>query len=345
MRLGMQLRYTRGLREAADEVAVLERAGLDIVWVPEVYGIDAATQMGYLAARTERVQIGSGILPIYYRTPALLAQTAAGVDELSGGRAILGLGVSGPQVIEGWHGVPYDRPLQRTREVVEICRLIWRRETLVYQGACYTLPLPPEQGSGLGKPLKLLTHPIRKRIPIYLAATGPKNVELAAEIAEGWLPIFFIPEQAPAIWGEAIARGLARRAPDLGPLEVVAGGLVAIGEGLEHVREQERQTLALYIGGMGARGKNFYNDLARRYGYAREAERIQDLYLAGHRREAAAAVPAALLEATTLVGPPGYVRERIAAYKAAGVTVLNVTPYGPNPVRTIEQLRRWVDDA
>jgi F420-dependent oxidoreductase-like protein len=327
----------------ADTVRDLERVGLDVVWVPEAYGFDAPTAMGYLAARTERVQIGAGILPIYSRSPTLIAQTAAGLDFVSDGRAILGLGVSGPQVIEGFHGVPYDRPLRRTREVVEICRRVVRRETTEYQGACYTLPLPPEQGTGLGKPLKLMVPPLRRSIPIYIASIGEKNVELTAEVADGWLPIFFAPEKAAAVWGAALARGAAKRAPELGPLEVVAGGLVAIGEGVESLRDLERPHLALYVGGMGARDRNFYTDLARRYGYEAEAAIIQDLYLAGRKAEAAAAVPASLLAETTLIGPRAYVRDRLAAYKAAGVTILNVSPVGPEPpTRTFEQLRELI---
>jgi F420-dependent oxidoreductase-like protein len=345
LRLGTQLNYAGRFEEVVQQVVTLETVGLDVVWVPEAYGFDAPTLMGYLAARTQRVQIGAGILPFYSRTPALLAQTAAGLDYISNGRAILGLGASGPQVIEGWHGVPFDRPLQRTREIVEICRRAWRRELLVHQGACYTLPLPADQGTGLGKPLKMLTHLRRSTIPIYLASLAPRSVEMTAEIADGWLPLFYVPEKARDIWGGALARGRARRSPDLGPLEVAAGGPVAIGEHVEHLRDLARPTVALYVGGMGARGKNFYNDLVSRYGYEREATLIQDLYLAGKKLEAAAAVPSALLEATSLVGPAAYVRERIAVFKEAGVTVLNVTPLGPDPVGVVAQVKEWVEQT
>lgn len=343
MKLGMQFDPSGGFHEAVERVAALEQVGLDVVWVPEAYAFDAVSAMGYLAARTQRLQIGSGILSIYSRTPALLAQTAAGVDRVSNGRAILGLGASGPQVIEGWHGLPYDRPLQRTREVVDVCRLVWRREHLAYRGACITLPLPPERGTGLGKPIRLSAHPLRERVPIYLAALGPRNVELAAEIAEGWMPIYFIPERAQKVWGEALARGAARRDPALGPLEVVTGVPVAIGEGLEHLREAARTRVAFYTGGMGARGANFYNNLMRRCGFEREAELIQDLYLAGKKEEAAAAVPAELLERTSLIGPAGYIKERLAAYQAAGVTVLNVNPLVPDSVGTVAQLREFIE--
>ena len=342
MRLSTRLSYTDGFRQAVERVVALEHVGLDMVWVAEAYGFDAATQLGYLAARTQRVQLGSGIFPIYSRSPALLAQTAAGLDDLSDGRAILGLGASGPQVIEGWHGVPYDHPVARTREIIDICRTVWRREPLVHTGRCFTLPLPPERGTGLGKPLKILTHPRRERIPIYLASLGARSVELAAELAEGWLPIFFLPEQAQATWGEALQRGLARRAPELGPLEIVAGGALAIGEGLENLRDRERAHLALYVGGMGARGKNFYNDLIRGYGFEREAAIIQDLYLSGQKQAAAAAVSTALVEQLSLIGPADYVKERAAAFRAAGVTVLDVQPIGPDPVGDVARLKDWV---
>lgn len=344
MRLSMQVGYAGGFKEAVDQIADLEKAGLDMVWVAEAYGFDAPTHMGYLAARTERVEIGSGILPLYSRTPALLAQTAAGLDYLSGGRAVLGLGASGPQVIEGWHGLAYDKPIERTREIIDICRRAWRREVITNDGV-YVLPLPPERGTGLGKPLKMLTRPVRDRIPIYVASLGPKNVAMTAEVADGWLPILFMPEKARDVWGGSLAEGSARRSPDLGPLEIVAGGMVAIGDDVERVRDFGRPMVALYVGGMGARGRNFYNDLARRYGYEKEAETIQDLYLSGKREEAAAAVPAGLLESTSLVGPEGYVKERIAAFKQAGVTVLSIQPVTPDPVKLVEQLRTWVDDA
>jgi F420-dependent oxidoreductase-like protein len=343
VKISTQLSYAGGFAEAVDQVVALEAAGLDLVWVAEVYGFDAVSLMGFLAARTSKVEIGSGILPLYSRTPTLLAQTAAGVDALSGGRCVLGIGASGPQVIEGWHGIPYDRPVARTREIVEICRQVWRRERVVHDGACYQLPLPPGQGTGLGKPLKMITTPVRDRIPIYVASLGEKNVQMTAEVADGWLPLFFVPERADDVWGAARAKGLANRDPDLAPLEVCAGGLVAIGEGedVKAMREFARPMVALYVGGMGAKGHNFYNDLACRYGYEKEAAEIQDLYLAGNKAEAAAKVPADLLESMSLCGPASYVQERIAAYKQAGVTVLNVTPVGPDPARIIEQVKEW----
>jgi F420-dependent oxidoreductase-like protein len=344
MQLSMQLSYAGGFKEGVEQVVDYEKAGLDLVWVAEAYSFDAVTSMGYLAARTERVKIGSGILPIYSRTPALLAMTAAGLDALSDGRCVLGLGASGPQVIEGFHGVPYDRPLGRTREIIDVCRQVWRREKLEHQGTSYQIPLPPGQGTGLGKPLKLINHPVRSSIPIYVASLGPKNVEMTAELADGWLPLFYVPEKAKAVWGDDLAAGAAKRAPDLAPLEVVAGGLLAVGDGAESVREFSRPMVALYTGGMGAKGRNFYNDLLKRYGYEAEAEAIQDLYLDGRKDEAAALVPDDLLEATTLCGPEGYVKERLAAFKESGVTTLNVTPVGPDPVKLVEQVKGWIQD-
>jgi F420-dependent oxidoreductase-like protein len=338
MKLAIPLDYAAGFKDAAEQAVAFERAGADIVWVAEAYGFDAPSQMGYLAAKTERILIGSGILPIYSRTPALLAQTAAGVDALSGGRAILGLGASGPQVIEGWHGVAYDRPLERTREIIDICRRVWRREVLTNDGL-YPLPLPAGRGTGLGKPLKLLTHPVRPSIPIWVASLGPKNVEMTAEVADGWLPTLFVPERAAQVWGDALATGSANRKPELAPLEVCAGGLVAIGEDVAGVRDLARPIVALYVGGMGARGRNFYNSLVQRYGFEAEASRIQDLYLAGQKREAEAAVPEELLEKTSLVGPESYVKERVAAFREAGVTVLNVIPADPQPARLVSRLR------
>ena len=267
MRIGLGINYAGGFKEVAAEVADLERAGLDIVFVPEAYSYDAVSALGYLAASTERVELASGILQLYTRTPTLTAMTAAGLDYVSDGRFTLGLGASGPQVIEGFHGVRYDAPIARTREVIEICRQVWRREKLQYQGEHYEIPLPAGKGTGLGKSLKLINKPVRERIPILIAALGPKNVELAAELAEGWQPIFFLPEKAQDVWGEALAAGQAKRDPALGNLEVFAGPTLAIGENVEPLRELVKPHLALYIGGMGAKGKNFYHTLATSYGY------------------------------------------------------------------------------
>ncbi|MFF4423208.1 LLM class F420-dependent oxidoreductase [Streptomyces sp. NPDC001549] len=341
MELSMMLDYAGDPRRAADQAAALESAGLDAVWVAEAWGFDSPTIMGYLAARTERLKIGSAILNVYSRTPGLIAQTAAGLDALSGGRALLGLGASGPQVVEGWHGMPYDKPLGRTRETVELCRRIWRRETIDHHGIT-DMPLPPGKGGRHGKPLKILTRPVRPAIPVYIASLGPANVRMTAEIADGWLPTLFIPEKAAAVWGGPLAEGTAKRAPELGPLQTVAGGLLAIGPDAAAARDLARPQIALYVGGMGAVGKNFYNDLAVAYGYGEEARRIQELYLDGRKRDAAAAVPDEFCELMTLCGPEGYVRERVEAFREAGVTMLNVTPVGPDPAKLIETVKSWL---
>src|SRR5271170_388317 len=238
MRIGIFLNYAGGFAETMEELADYERAGADIVFVPEAYSFDAVSQLGFIAAKTERMQIASGILPLYSRTPALLAMTAAGLDYVSNGRFMLGLGASGPQVIEGWHGVPYDAPIGRSREIIEICRMVWRRDRLAYQGKYYQLPL--DGGSGLGKPLKLINHPVRERIPIALAAIGPKNVALAAELAEAWQPIFYLPEKSAEVWGDAVAEGEAKRDPSLGLLDVIAAAPLAIGEDVTHLRDRSR---------------------------------------------------------------------------------------------------------
>ena len=341
MKLGMQIDYAGGFKASAAKVSAYEKAGLDIAWVAEAYGFDGPSFMGYLAASTETVTIGAGILPIYTRTPTLMAMTAAGIDALSDGRFILGLGASGPQVIEGFHGVKYDAPLGRTREMIDICRAVWRRERVTYDGRYYQLPLPADQGTGLGKPLKIIARPVRETIPIWVAALGPKNVAMTAEKADGWLPIFFVPERAREVWGADLDKGAAKRDAALGPLEIAAGGVVAIGDDAGPIAEMTRPMVALYVGGMGARGRNFYNDLMCRYGYEAEAAEIQDLYLDGKKDEAAARVPAEFLELTNLCGPEGFVKERLAAFAEAGVTVLNIIPVGEDPLAIIEQVKEW----
>jgi F420-dependent oxidoreductase-like protein len=342
MKLSMPLMYAGNPREAADQVVSLEKAGLDTVWVAEVYGFDSPTLMGYLAARTETLEIGSAILNIYSRTPGTLASTAAGLDNVSGGRAVLGLGASGPQVIEGWHGMPYDRPLTRTREVVEVVRAMIRRETIDFHGKVFDLPLPPDQGLGLGKPLKMLTKPERPSVPIYIAALGEKNVRGTAEYADGWLPFLYAPEKAADVWGDALAAGGAKRPDDLGPLEIAAGGMVAVGDDVKGMLDFARPMFALYIGGMGAKGKNFYNELVTRYGFEEEAARIQDLYLEGNKRDAEALVPLELLEMCNLVGPESYVKERIQAFRDSGVTSLQITPVADDPAALVRQMKEWV---
>lgn len=344
MKIGLRVQGRVGFAETVHEVAALEQRGLDTVFVAEAYTFDAVSQLGFLAARTSRVQLATGILPIYTRTPTLTAMTAAGLDHISNGRFMLGLGASGPQVVEGFHGVEFDAPLARTREVIEICQAVWRREKLVHHGSRYDVPLPPDRGTGLGKPLKMTDHPLRERIPILIAGTGPRNVELAAEMADAWQPIFFHPERAAGVWANALAAGKAKRRVDLAELEVHVTVPLAIGDDLLDLLDVERRRLALYLGGMGARGRNFYHALACRYGYEAEANRIQDLYLAGQTREAEAAVPTELLRATTLIGPGGYVKERLAAFQDAGVTTLNVMLYDitrERRRRSFEQLAAW----
>jgi F420-dependent oxidoreductase-like protein len=342
MKLSTMLMYDGNPRAAADQVVALERAGLDLVWVAEAYGFDSPTLMGYLAAKTETLEIGAGILNVFSRTPGALLQTAAGLDNVSAGRAVLGLGASGPQVIEGFHGMPYARPLGRTREAIYIIRQGLRREPLEHEGRNFTLPLPADQGLGLGKPLKLLTKPERPSVPIWVAALGDKNVEMTAEVADGWMPHLFYPEKANDVWGDALAAGKTKRSADLGPLQVTGGGLLAIGDDVKGMLDFARPVFALYVGGMGAKGKNFYNDLACQYGYEEEATKIQDLYLRGKKKEAEALVPTEWLEAGNLVGPASYVKERIAAFREAGITHLQVMPASEDPAATVAQVKEWV---
>jgi F420-dependent oxidoreductase-like protein len=348
VRLSMQLSYAGGFKESVDKVVELEKAGLDLVWVAEAYTFDAISQVGYLAARTERLQIGTGIINVYSRTPTLIGMTAAGCDYVSDGRFVLGLGASGPQVVEGFHGIPYSKPMTRITETIDVVRKVLRREVIDVQGETVQIPLPAGQGTGLGKPLKLINRPVRPDVPIWWASLMGKSVEATARVADGWLPIMYYPEKALQVWGAQLAAGAAGRSPDLAPLEISAGGMLAIddkltGEAQQKVLDFARPMMALYVGGMGAKGKNFYNDLAIRYGYEGEAAEIQDLYLGGKKDEAAALVPTDWLTNSNLVGSAGFVKERIAAYREAGVTMLQVNPVGPDPVRQIEQLRALVD--
>ncbi|MFT4265269.1 MAG: LLM class F420-dependent oxidoreductase [Nocardioides sp.] len=330
MRIGMPLGYAGGFIEVVDRLRDFEEVGLDLVYLPEAYTFDAVSQLGFLAARTTTVRLATNILNVYSRTPALLAMTAAGLDYVSGGRFVLGLGASGPQVVEGFHGLPYTAPLGRTREVVEICRMVWAREPLRYAGRHFRLPLDREGGgSGLGRPLKLVNEPVRPEIPIVLAALGVKSVEQTAEIADGWAPMFYLPEAAPAAFAPALERGLAKRAPSRGPLEILAATTLLISEDPEEIGRGEqvvRRQLALYVGGMGAKGKNFYTDLVATYGFSEAATEIQALFLAGRRADAEAAVPHELIASLSLIGPVDHVRRRLAAFARHGVTDLNVTP-------------------
>jgi F420-dependent oxidoreductase-like protein len=342
----MKLGTTVGMRDDPDKFAAhakrLEDVGVDYLWTGEAYTSDAVSAMGFLAAVTRKAQIGSSILPLYSRTPTLMAMTAVGLDKLSRGRFVLGLGASGPQVIEGFHGVPYNAPLARTREIIEICRSVWRRDRLVHEGANYQVPLAEGRGTGLGKALKIMDHPVRERIPIFVASLGPKNVAMTAELAEGWLPLHYWPDRASELWQSSLEEGKAARSPELPPLEIVAGGSLAIGDDVDGLRDRDRPMLALYYGGMGAKGKNFYNDVLRRYGYEQEAEQIQDLYLGGDRKAAAARIPDELVAGMSLIGDAGFVKDRVAAYRESGVTVLNVQPVGPNGLQDIETIAEWV---
>ena len=346
MKLSSALLYAGNPREAADQVSALEKAGLDTIWVAEAYGYDSPTLMGYLAAKTETIEIGSAILNVYSRTPGALLQTAAGLDNVSGGRAIIGLGASGPQVIEGFHGLPYANPLGRTREVVDIIRRGLQREPLTSE-KIFKLPLSKKDGAvtGMGKALKLLNHPERSAVPIYIAALGKKSVESAASYADGGRPFLYSPELAGGVWGASRAAGRATRPAGMAPLEVVAGGMCAIGEGPETkaLLDFARPLVALYVGGMGARGKNFYNDLFRDYGFEKEAEEIQNLYLDGKKKEAEAAVPLEFLEAMNLVGPESYVKERIAAYRESGVTNLQITPADADAPALVARMKELVN--
>lgn len=344
MKLSMSISYSGDFHADVEKVVQLEQAGLDLVWVPEAYSFDAVSQMGYLAAKTSTIEIGSGILNIYSRTATCMAQTAAGLDYVSGGRFVLGLGASGPQVIEGFHGVPYDKPMPRMRDYINVCRMTWRREKVEYDGPTTKIPLPDGEGTGLGKPLKLINHPVRENIPIFWASLMGLSVKNTAQHADGWLPVFFDPEKFHTVWGDELKAGQAERDPGLGQLQISAGGMVGIGDELtgdarQQILDRSRPMTALYVGGMGARDKNFYNTICQKYGYVEEAAEIQDLYLDGKKEAAAAAVPAEMLEKTNLVGPAGYVKERLAAYQEAGVTHLSVSPVGPDPIKTIEELK------
>ena len=318
-----------------------ESAGVDLLWGAEIYGYDLVSTLAFLAANTERVELMTGIIPLYSRSPALIAQTAATIDALSGGRFVLGLGTSGPQVIEGWHGVPFEKPMARTRDTIDICRKVWSGDKVTHDGKAYSLPY--DGGTGLGKPLKFMNRPPARDIPISIASIGPKNVELTAEVADIWQTIHFVPDRFEQVWGEALAAGNAKRDPDKKPLEIIAGQFVAIGKGehIQEARDAARGLIGFYVGGMGAKTKNFYNDLFKRYGWEEEAEEIQDLFLSGKRAEAMAAVPEEYIDLSALIGDEGFVRERIQVFKDVGVTHLNVSPVGPDPLKQIEMIKAW----
>lgn len=332
-------------KRLTQHVADLEAAGVDMIWGGEIYGFDLVSTLAYVAAKTERIQLMTGILPIYSRSPAIIAQTAMTIDTLSEGRFILGLGTSGPQVIEGWHGVPFSKPMGRTRDVIEICRKVWSGDKVVHDGSAVSLPY--DGGTGLGKPLKLMAKPHRRDIPIAVASIGPRNVEMTAELAEVWQPIHFLPEKFNDVWGDALAAGSAKRSDDLADLQIVAGGTVALGDGamVDSVRKGVRDNVGFYVGGMGARDKNFYNDLFKRYGYVDEAEKIQDLFLTGKRDEAFAAVPDDYVDRASLTGDPERVKERVEVYRSVGVSYLDITipPETENPLDVISQVKAWAE--
>jgi F420-dependent oxidoreductase-like protein len=328
--LGLSLGYASPGTNPASLVPLAqeaERLGYDSVWAAEAWGTDAVTVLAWTAALTSRIKVGAAIMQIPARTPAATAMTAATLDLMSGGRFLLGLGTSGPQVVEGWHGEPWGRPLAKTREYVEIVRAALRREVVEHAGEHYRIPYDGPGATGLGKPLKLMVRPLRADIPIYLAAIGPRNVALAFEIADGWLPLFVVPERFGRVFGAP---------PDR--FAVAATVNVLVGDDVQALRDALKPHLALYVGGMGAKGKNFYNALVRRYGWEEEAERIQELYLGGHRREAIAAVPDELVDAVSLVGPKERIRERLDAWRATPVTTLLVASPQPEALQVMAEL-------
>ncbi len=343
MKLGIHIGYWGlGLspQDQLDLVREAERVGFDSVWSAEAYGSDAATVLAWIAAHTERIRIGSAIFQIPARTPAMCAMTAATLDHLSNGRMILGVGASGPQVAEGWHGQPFARQLQRTREYIEIVRKALARERLVYDGEIYKLPLP----GGPGKPLKLMIGTVQERLPIYLAALGPKNTQLAGEIADGWIPTLFSPEHV-AESRRLLEEGAARAGRTLEGFDIAPMVNVAIDDDIDRARDVMRPYLALYVGGMGSRERNFYNQLVQRYGFEEAAREVQDLYLAGKKEEAAAALPPALIDTVTLCGPRERIRERLAVYKEAGVGTLMVTPMSFEPQERLRMVRELAELA
>jgi F420-dependent oxidoreductase-like protein len=338
MRLALNLGYW-GAGNDQDNLAVAQEAdrlGYSVVWAAEAYGSDAATVLAWVAAQTRRIDVGSAVFQIPGRSPAMTAMTAATLDALSGGRFRLGLGVSGPQVSEGWHGVRFDKPLARTREYVEIVQRALRRERLSYNGEHWTLPLP----DGPGKALRLTVHPVRDSIPLYLAAVGPRNLELTGEIADGWLALFYAPEFAAELLEPIrIGRQRAGRGSDLSGFDVVPTVPVVVGNDVEQCGEPVRHYAALYVGGMGSREQNFYNRLAVRMGYGEAAGRVQDLYLARQHRDAAAAVPFEFIDHTSLIGPPQRIAERMRVYAESGVTTLSVAPYAQTLERRLTTLQ------
>jgi F420-dependent oxidoreductase-like protein len=337
MKLGINVGYWGmgiGPEEQLEVVQEAERLGYDSVWSAEAYGSDAATVLAWLAAGTSTIKLGSAIFQIPARSPAMTAMTAATIDQLSGGRMRLGIGSSGPQVAEGWHGQRFAKQLQRTREYVEVVRMALARERVDYHGETLTLPLP----DGAGKALKLMIAPVQERIPIYLAAIGPKNTALAGEIADGWLPTFFSPEHVGE-FRTLLQEGADRAGRTLDDFDIAPNVTAYVSDDRELARNLMRPVLALYIGGMGSRKQNFYNALVQRYGFEDAAREIQDLYLDGKKAEAGDAIPDELIDMVSLCGPRDFVRERIAAFRDAGVGTLAVTPMAFSVEDRIAQLR------
>jgi F420-dependent oxidoreductase-like protein len=334
VKLGVNVGYAPPGTNPAELVPLVQRAealGYDSAWAAEAWGTDAVTVLAWLAASTSRIKVGSAIMQIPGRTPANAAMTAATLDLMSGGRFILGLGTSGPQVVEGWHGEAWGKPLGKTREYVDIVRTALRREVVAHEGEHYRIPYDGPGATGLGKPLKLMLRPLRAEVPIYLAAIGPRNVALAAEIADGWLPIFVDPERFGAAFGPSI--GGAREG-----FEIAATVSVLVGDDVTALRDALKPYIALYVGGMGAKGQNFYNALVRRYGWEAEADRIQELYLDGKQRDAAAAVPDALVDALALVGPKERIRDRLEAWRETPVTTLVIGSPQPDALDVLAEL-------
>jgi F420-dependent oxidoreductase-like protein len=335
MRLGFAMGYAppgTNPTELVELAREAERLGYDSAWAAEAWGTDAVTVLAWLGATTTTLKLGAGILQIPARTPAMTAMTAATIDLMSGGRFLLGLGTSGPQVAEGWHGQAFGKPLGRTREYVEIVRAVLARRRVEHAGEHYEIPYAGEDATGLGKPLKLMMHPHRAEIPIYLAAIGPKNVELAAEIADGWLPVWLSPERVRDLFGDALAA--ARPGFDVAAFAVP----VALSDDVQAARDFVKPHLALYVGGMGARGRNYYNTLVSRYGYEAEARRIQDLYLDGKKAEAIAAVPDELVDEVALVGPRERIADRLHAWRESGVTPPLIQTHDRATLRTMAEL-------
>lgn len=338
MKLGINLGYSGAqMSDVLPLVQLADRVGVDSVWAAEAYGSDAVTVLAYLAGQTRSIALGSAILQMPGRTPANTAMTAMTLDALSGGRVVLGLGVSGPQVVEGWHGVSYRAPLAKTREYVEIVRrAVARERPLEYDGEHYQIPYRGPGASGLGKPLKSILHPVRTRIPIHLAAIGPRNVALAAEIADGWLPIFYSPEHED-VFADSLRAGFDAGGRDPEQFEIATTVMVSAGADIAACRDSLRPYLALYIGGMGSREHNFYNDLAVRYGYGQAATAIQDAYLDGRQADAAAAVPDALIDEVALVGPLERIIDRLDAWRQTRVTTLILGTEQPEVIEAVRE--------